>query len=309
MIGSLHEAARALGGEVVGAQIVAPGPGHSPRDRSLRVAISASAPQGFIAHSFAGDDWQTCRDYVASRLGLDHDGWKRDRPEPEPKVKAPVDRSADQQAARNLANAARIIRELRPIATSPDAMRYFEETRRINTKAIADVLSDADAIGWHPECFFREDGHQLDGRRLSCIVAVMTDPSTAKSTGAISRTYIHGGRKIAKAKTLGSPLGVVRLTPDEDVTTGLFIAEGLETALAGMAVGLRPMWSTGSTSIMSTLPVLAEIESLTVVADHDANGAGENAARAVEQTWLAAGREVRVLMPEAPGDLNDARPA
>lgn len=303
MITSLHQAARALGGEIVGAQIVAPGPGHSPRDRSLRVAISASSPQGFIAHSFAGDDWQTCRDYVASRLGLDWDGWKRDRPDPEPNVKPPI----DQQAARNLASAAQIIRELRPIATSPDAMRYFEEARRINTKAIADVLSDADAIGWHPECFFREDGHQLDGRRLSCIVAVMTDPATAKATGAISRTYIHEGRKIGKAKTLGSPLGVVRLTPDEDVTTGLFIAEGLETALAGMAVGLRPMWSTGSTSIMRSLPVLAEIESLSIVADHDVNGAGEKAARAVEETWLAAGREVRVLMPEAPGDLNDAR--
>jgi putative DNA primase/helicase len=305
VITSLHEAARALGGEVVGAQIVAPGPGHSPRDRSLRVAISASSPQGFIAHSFAGDDWPTCRDYVASRLCLDRDGWKRERPAA-PKPTATVDKTADEQA-RNLAFSARIIRELLPIAASPDAMRYFEETRHIDPKAIADVLSRTDAIGWHPACLFRQEGHTLDGQRLGCIVGVMTDPTTALPTGAISRTYIHKAIKIAKAKTLGSPLGVVRLTPDEDVTTGLFIAEGLETALAGMAVGLRPTWSTGSTSIMSTLPVLAEIESLTVVADHDVNGAGEKAARAVEQTWLAAGREVRVLMPEAPGDLNDAR--
>ena len=200
MITSLHQAARALGGEIVGAQIVAPGPGHSPRDRSLRVAISASSPQGFIAHSFAGDDWQTCRDYVASRLGLDWDGWKRDRPDPEPNVKPPI----DQQAARNLASAAQIIRELRPIATSPDAMRYFEEARRIDTKAIADVLSDADAIGWHPECFFREDGHQLDGRRLSCIVAVMTDPATAKAT---AQSHERTSTKVARS---GRPRRSVR---------------------------------------------------------------------------------------------------
>jgi len=57
---------------------------------------------------------------------------------------------------------------------------------------------------------------------------------------------------------------------------------------------------------MSSFPVLSGIESLTVIADHDTNGAGENAARAVEQAWLAAGREVRVFMPVEPGDdLND----
>jgi hypothetical protein len=62
--------AHTLGGEIVGNQIVCPGPNHTTKDRSLSVRLSASAPDGSIVHSHAGDDWQACRDYVRDRLGL-----------------------------------------------------------------------------------------------------------------------------------------------------------------------------------------------------------------------------------------------
>jgi hypothetical protein len=134
----------------------------------------------------------------------------------------------------------------------------------------------------------------------------MTDAVTARPTGAISRTYIGSdGTKVEKAKTLGTPAGIVRLTPDEEVLEGLFLAEGLETALAAMAIGLRPMWSTGSTSLMRSFPVLPGIEALTIIADHDASGAGEAAAQEAASRWRAAGCEARILRPRALGDLND----
>ena len=41
------------------------------------------------------------------------------------------------------------------------------------------------------------------------------------------------------------------------------------------------MWATGSTAIMAKLPVVSGIEALTMIADHDANGAGERAAAEV----------------------------
>jgi hypothetical protein len=66
----LRSIARALGGEVAGRQVLAPGPGHSPRDRSLAICISNDAPDGFLVHSHSGDDWRACRDFVRSRLGL-----------------------------------------------------------------------------------------------------------------------------------------------------------------------------------------------------------------------------------------------
>jgi hypothetical protein len=63
--------AAALGGQVAGINtILCPGPGHSPRDRSLAVQITPNAPDGFLVFSHAGDDWRKCRDYVRQRLGL-----------------------------------------------------------------------------------------------------------------------------------------------------------------------------------------------------------------------------------------------
>jgi len=62
--------ARALGGKVSGDHVLAPGPGHSPKDRSLSIKLDATAPDGFLVHSFAGDDPIRCKDYVREKLGL-----------------------------------------------------------------------------------------------------------------------------------------------------------------------------------------------------------------------------------------------
>jgi hypothetical protein len=57
---------------------------------------------------------------------------------------------------------------------------------------------------------------------------------------------------------------------------------------------------------MASFPLLPGVESLGVLADHDAAGAGERAAREVEARWRAAGTEVRIFMWEKLGDINDA---
>jgi hypothetical protein len=67
---TLQQVARALGGEISGNQVLCPGPGHSAKDRSLSVKLDASAPDGFVVHSFAGDDPIECRDYVRAKLSL-----------------------------------------------------------------------------------------------------------------------------------------------------------------------------------------------------------------------------------------------
>jgi hypothetical protein len=66
----LRTIARLLGGEVSSGQVLAPGPNHSAKDRSLSVKVSPSAPDGFVVNSFAGDDPIACKDYVRSKLGL-----------------------------------------------------------------------------------------------------------------------------------------------------------------------------------------------------------------------------------------------
>jgi RecA-family ATPase len=66
----LHRLAAALGGEVSGDQVLAPGPNHSKADRSLAVKIDGTAPDGFLVHSFAKDDAVVCKSYVREKCGL-----------------------------------------------------------------------------------------------------------------------------------------------------------------------------------------------------------------------------------------------
>jgi putative DNA primase/helicase len=302
----LSELAYALGGRAIGGRVLCPGPGHSPRDRSLSVKLCATAPDGFVVHSFASDDIAACRDHVRERLGIDR---QPGRPRPGAAgrpVSTQYRSAAEARRARFVhAQITTIVRGLVPVRGSPGE-QYLHEVRGIDCNLIADVIERIDAIGWHPAVFFGEEGHPLNGRYLGCIVGVMTDAITARPTGAISRTYIDNSKKIGKARTLGSPAGVVRLSLDEDVLEGLHLAEGLETALSAMSIGLRPLWATGSTSLLKAFPLLCGIETLSIIADHDVNGAGEKASRFLEVRYRRAGREVHIFRSNQTGDLNDA---
>ena len=90
--------------------------------------------------------------------------------------------------------------------------------------------------------------------------------------------------------------GVIRLWPDEAVTTGLAVAEGIETALA-MARSYKPVWSCIDAGNLTDLPILQGIETLVIGADHDP--AGLKAATACADRWAAAGVDVRVIAPSA----------
>jgi hypothetical protein len=80
----LPDIARALQGEVTGSQVLAPGRGHSVKDRSLAIKPDAAAPGGFVVHSFTNDDPIACKDYVRERLGLPE--WQPTRAAPESRV-------------------------------------------------------------------------------------------------------------------------------------------------------------------------------------------------------------------------------
>jgi hypothetical protein len=71
MLTTLHTLAKALGGEVSRGQVLAPGPRHSAVDRSLSVKLDSDAPDGFVTHSFAGDDPIACRDHVRAKAALE----------------------------------------------------------------------------------------------------------------------------------------------------------------------------------------------------------------------------------------------
>jgi phage/plasmid primase-like uncharacterized protein len=119
------------------------------------------------------------------------------------------------------------------------------------------------------------------------------------------------GAKLPK-KVLGAAGGgAVMLSPDWQVEAGLAIAEGIESALAGLRrQPWLPVWSAINAGGVRALPVLAGIEALTVYADNDAKADGSNpgleAARACAERWAAAGRHAEVIWPRAAGaDMAD----
>src|SRR5262249_32636046 len=158
---------------------------------------------------------------------------------------------------------------------------------------------------WHPRCPWGARDYE------PCIVARFTHAINGEPLG-IRRRPIKKGEK---ARTLG-PMrgGVIRLWPDEDVTQGLVLAEGVETALyaatriASRGTLLRPAWAAGSAGNMEMFPVLSGIDALTLLVDHDVSGRGEEAARICAARWRRAGGDVILRMPKQVGtDFNDLR--
>jgi hypothetical protein len=130
-------------------------------------------------------------------------------------------------------------------------------------------------LRFHPAC-------PRGAERWPAMLALMTDPATGEACG-IHRIFLtRDGRGKARgpmpAKMMAGRAGVVRLVPDEDLTMGLGIAEGIETALSVMqGFGWRPIWAATSAGMIRTFPVLPGIGALTIFADAD--GAGMDAAK------------------------------
>ena len=123
------------------------------------------------------------------------------------------------------------------------------------------------------------------------IVALMTDPVTNEPTG-IHRTFLNPDGKKIERKMLGRQ-GVVRVTPDEDVTYGLGIAEGVEDALAVVIDWGEPVWAATNEGAINRFPVLSGIDCINIFPDADA--VGTKSARACADRWVAAGKEARII--------------
>jgi phage/plasmid primase-like uncharacterized protein len=139
-----------------------------------------------------------------------------------------------------------------------------------------------------------------------CLLALLTEAET-RQPRSLHFTWIAGGRKadVTPPRLLlkghRKAGAVCRLWPDEFVTHGLGIAEGIETALS-LAHAYTPVWACVDAGNLSAFPVLGGIEALVIAQDRDP--AGEKAAAACAGRWAGAGRSVLVTQ-QAVGDLND----
>jgi hypothetical protein len=257
---------------------VVPGPGHGNADRSLSVTFNADGT--FVCHSFAGDDFRACRDYVAARLGI---------AAPRPTVRPRLDAMLHSEDRSDRVAYARRLWAVSVPLVGTIAERYLRS--RLHGEAVPAPIHQADALRWHGG--------------ISALVAAMTDPTSGDFTG-VHRTFLDaGGRKVAR-KMLGRK-GVVRLWPDDAVTLGLAVGEGIETTIAATIItGYAPAWAALDAGNIAAFPVLAGIENLTIFADHDPNGVGQRAARSAAERWAESGCEARILTPVDRGsDFND----
>jgi hypothetical protein len=220
-------------------------------------------------------------------------------------ARAELDELIDEQE--RFFRAMKIWGEAMPIENTPVEV-YLRTYRKLD---IPDGISGS-VLRYHPACPFGTATHL-------CMVALVQNIATNHHQ-AIHRTALHldGTPVKIDGKTarlaLGSTKdGAVKLTDDAEVSTGLHIAEGLETTLAGMMPPrwYRPAWALLSAGTIGSFPVLAGIECLTILVDHDrwdkhGRRAGEAAARECAERWAAAGREVIGKIPTREGwDIAD----
>ena len=289
--------AKALGGDVVGPhRVLAPGPGHSLADRSMSVLLDPVAAHGFRVNSFADDDWRICRDHVRNMLGIPDGG--HHHPKAPLSWPSPATTTAPDNSRIEIAH--RLWREAVPIGGTLAAVYLLDRGLGL----VHEVL-DGRAVRFHGACPFRLQDRTTV--RLPAMLAAMIDIRTSAFCGVHRTALRANGRGKSEVSGLGNPkkmLGraadaCVKLSADEEVGIGLHIAEGIETALACMAMGFRPMWAALSAGGIASFPTLAGVEALTIFADHDATGMA--AAAECASRWDRAGKDVTRIIPALDG--------
>jgi hypothetical protein len=263
---------KSLGGMWQGSYGVALCPAHPDKKPSLKIRNDPNKRDGLDLICFAGCSWQDVKTELV-RQGL-IEAWSaktsspvRKAPPTKPKHSKPL-LSPEQRTQIAL----RMWSKSVPLKDTL-GWKYFCERRQLHVGLLDDL---GHVLRWH------------DGEHA--VVALMTDPVTNAPTG-VHRTFLNSDGTKRERKMLG-PRGVIRLSPDEDVTEGLGITEGVEDGLAVLLSGWAPVWATSCAGAIETFPVLSGIEALTIFADNGASGM--NAATACADRWEAAGRDVTI---------------
>lgn len=187
------------------------------------------------------------------------------------------------------------MREARPIRRSDPAARYLA-SRGLN--------SCSTCLYHHPGIF---DG--ATKRYFHALLGVIQGPDGSKMGYHLTLLEKRQQNSWAKA-TIDNPKrqrkicstvsgGAVRLADPLD--GAICVAEGIETALAVMALFNRPCWSLMNTACMKGFQVPEEITEVCIMADNDANFRGQQAAYTLASRLAAKGLEVSVNVPPGVG--------
>src|SRR5262249_36369693 len=302
----LRTIARALGGEVSGRQVLAPGPGHSPKDRSLCISLAATPSGGFLVHSFAGDDPIQCKDYVRQRLGLP--AWQPGHEQTRRRVpwhQARCDRTAiDREAAQRPRTEDDLVRIKRAVAIWGEGKdprgTLAEAYLRSRALDLPDDLAGA-VLRFHPRTPWRDENSGKT-ERIPALLAAFRSIDDGVITG-IHRIRLDQPQRWPKTER--RMLGVVHRAAVmlDPIGAELSIGEGIETCMAARQLGAGLTWALGSTGAIAGFPILEGVQRLCILGE--TGQASAEAIRFCGRRWKRADRRVRIAMPELGNDLND----
>ena len=300
--------AGALGGDVAGRDtVLAPGPGHSVKDRSLAVRLEPDAPDGFVVFSHAGDDWKACRDHVRKSLGLPdwEPGDGQNRRIPASKVVQWDMAAIDSEVAagprpRSEDDLIRIKRARDIWEAADDPRGTLAETYLRQWRAI-DLQPRwcGSVLRFHPRCPYRnENTGKVD--RVPALIAAFRSVDDDEITAIHRIALLPDGRKRGRLMLGIASRAAVKLSA---LGRTLSIGEGVETAMAAEQMGLAPAWALGSVGAISFFPVIHGVDCVRVLGEK--GEASKEAAKMCGRRWQEAGRKAQVVQPTVGSDLND----
>lgn len=300
----LHEL---IGGEITASgSILAPGPGHSPDDRSMSVTPSSRNADGYVVHSFSErTSWQECKAYV-NRLV---EQW----------LLRELNEEDDER-----------IERLSPLRSSVPAGRTPEEKIRSARQRWnrADTRLGKSAKGYlRSRClelppaligrvvrfepngrWYHDEGDWTDqnGRRYSnseVLLFAMRDVITNEGRAVQIVRMPHIGKRPQRKFWGCATDAAIKLTPHKEVVAAeeLTIGEGFETCLAAMMMGRKNVWAVCGS--IAGFPPIDGVRKLTILGEHCP--ANAKAREQCANRWFDAGRDVTIAMPDHGKDAND----
>ncbi len=294
----LRDIVSRLGGELSagGRQANIPGPGHTPKDRSLSLRVSDDGER-ILFNSFAGDSARE----VFAYLGIEGASeYKPTRAEIAASIRRREEEAAKAEREK-LAFCASIWEGSLDLRDTPAALYLWNRGL---------VLNDCPDIRFHPAVPRKAPWSIMEGDppppdpHPALVCAARNGRGDARGLHA---TYVtEDGRKAFgdRSRLMFGPMsGAAVRTAPIGPDGSLAVGEGLETCGAFSVLHSVPCWAAFSTSGIVGFEIPLEVKRLLIAADNDENGAG---VRAAQQLAERASRrcDVEIMVPPMIGDWN-----
>jgi putative DNA primase/helicase len=302
----IRQVAVKLGGEASGPNsVLIPGPGHSPRDRSLSVRFDARVRGGFSVYSQCGDDWRACRVHVQELLNGGA---------------ASVARAVGlgRSAAEKVNDRIRLALELWDEGRDP---RGTLAEKYLHSRGLGlDSELRSTAVRFHPACAWRgERGME----RVPVLLVPFRNIASGRITG-VQRIRLnldgtrHGRRGLGITADAAIMIDPVEHVGSTEMRAGqcaraveivrrrglLVIGEGAETCLAARKMGFRPVWALGSVGAIGRFPIIPGVTQLTILGE--AGRPSMDMSLKCASRWRAQQCRVRIIVPDQGlSDMND----